>query len=186
MQKENMNLTIKGFVFKKFPMELKVVFIISVIVNIIRLVLAFLSKRDLGNKIFSIGMFFFLGYWIFYYLTKRKELKIENGNLYFNKENVILKGYKVEYGYGNKIYLKTQNESFLFFVNSGIFPSKNEKIYLQKKVMEFEKYLENEGIPIENNFDVSGNKIYFSFWGIILLLPIITAITQTIGNVLFK
>ena len=68
MQKENMNLTIKGFVFKKFPMELKVVFIISVIVNIIRLVLAFLSKRDLGNKIFSIGMFFFLGYWIFYYL----------------------------------------------------------------------------------------------------------------------
>ena len=39
---------------------------------------------------------------------------------------------------------------------------------------------------IENNFDVSGNKIYFSFWGIILLLPIITAITQTIGNVLFK
>ena len=97
-------------------MELKVVFTISIIINIACLVLNFLGEKSWGNEIFSIGMFFFLGYWIFYYLTRWKELKIENGNLYFDREDVLLKGYKVEYSYGNKIYLKTQNESFLFLL----------------------------------------------------------------------
>lgn len=119
-------------------------------------------------------------------MTRRKELKIENGNLYFDREDVLLKDYKVEYGYGNKIYLKTQNESFLFFVNSGMFPSKYERIYLREKVMEFEKYLENEGIPRENNFHISVNKVYFMFLGVILFLTLTTAIIQSIGKVLFK
>lgn len=56
------NLIIKGFVFKKFPVELKVVFTISVIINIACLVLNFLVEKSWGNEIFSIGMFFFLGY----------------------------------------------------------------------------------------------------------------------------
>lgn len=64
-------------------MELKVVFTISVIINIACLVLNFLGEKNRGNEIFSIGMFFFLGYWIFYYLTRRKELKIENGEFVF-------------------------------------------------------------------------------------------------------
>ena len=83
MQKKNVNLIIKGFVFKKFPVELKVVFTISVIINIACLVLNFLGEKNRGNEIFSIGMFFFLGYWIFYYLTRRKDLKIENGEFVF-------------------------------------------------------------------------------------------------------
>ena len=52
--------------------------------------------------------------------------------------------------------------------------------------MELEKYFENEGIPRENNFHISGNKVYFMFLGIILFLPLTTAIIQSIGKVLFK
>ena len=59
MQKKNVNLIIKGVVFKKFPVELKVVFTISVIINIACLVLNFLGEKNRGNEIFSIGMFFF-------------------------------------------------------------------------------------------------------------------------------
>lgn len=133
MQKKNVNLIIKGFVFKKFPVKLKVVFTISVIINIACLVLNFLGEKNRGNEIFLIGMFFFLGYWIFYYLTRRKELKIENGNLYFDREDVLLKGYKVEYGYGNKIYLKTQNESFLFLLIRECFLQNTEEFIYGKR-----------------------------------------------------
>ena len=59
MQKKNVNLIIKGFVFKKFPVELKVVFTISIIINIACLVLNFLGEKSWGNEIFSIGKVLF-------------------------------------------------------------------------------------------------------------------------------
>jgi len=52
--------------------------------------------------------------------------------------------------------------------------------------MEFEKYLETEGIPRENNFHISGNKVYFMFLRLILFLPLAMVIIQSIGKVLFK
>ena len=73
-----------------------------------------------------------------------------------------------------------------FFVNLGMFPSKHGRTYLREKVIEFEKYLENEGIPRENNFHISVNKVYFMFLGVILFLPLAMVIIQSIGKVLFK
>lgn len=182
----NQNIRIKGFVFKKFPTELKIIFIISAICQVVFIGLYFSGKGKLGNGIFALMMLLFFMYWLYYCLARKKELEMEDGSLYLNKEEITPKGYKVEYSYGNKIYLRTSDGSFLFYAYSGILPDRAGRMYLRERMKELEGYLQNRKIPIENNFNVSGNRIFFTFAGIIVLLPLITAIIQTIGKILLK
>lgn len=186
MYESNQNLKIKGFVFKKFPVELKIIFIINIIVHIVILVLYSSGNEKLGNEIFALIMILFFMYWLFYCLFRKQELEIEEGNFYINKEEVILKGYKVEYDYGNKIYLKTLDENFLFYAYSGILPTRTGTMYLRERVKELERHLKNKKKPIENNFNISGNKIFFLYLSTIVLIPLITAITQAIVSNFFK
>ena len=183
MIENNSNIKIKGFVFKKVPTILKVIGIWNVIIHIVCLVLVLSNNKTLGNAIFSSEMLFLIIYWVIYNITQRKELKVEDGVLYFNNEEIRLKSYK---RHRNENYLEQEDEKFLFYANSNIKPTRFDRIQLRENLIKLDRYLQNEKIPIENSFGVLGKKLFYLVLGTIILPTIMTAILETILKLILK